>query len=61
MNMGINTVTEKEICRFSGDFCEEHLYLYEIVEPSLRIAYCHCCLMGKLIKEIKLLRVTGQG
>lgn len=48
-----------ELCRFTGEECHEKLYMYEIVQPMLRIAYCHCCLMGDLIRELKVLRITG--
>lgn len=50
---------DSEECRFLNEECSEKMYMYEIIEPLIRIKYCQCCLIGKLVKELKLLRVTG--
>ena len=57
----MNMSDEVELCRFVDDECTEKCYMYEIVDPVLRMAYCHNCLMGRMIRELKLLRVTGLG
>jgi len=57
----LEEVEEEEKCRFVDSECTEKCYMYEIIDPSLRMQYCLNCLIGAVIKELKLLRVTGQG
>jgi len=50
---------EKDKCRFTYGECLEQCYMYEILDPSLRMQYCLNCLLGKVIREIRLLSVRG--
>jgi len=40
-------------CPFVGGECPH--------DTQVSDAYCLCCLLGTLVRETKLLRVTGQG
>jgi len=48
-----------EECRFLKLECDEKCTMIECVDPMLRLKYCQCCLMGKLIRELQLIRATG--
>lgn len=39
--------------------CTEKMYMYELVDSDLHLKWCQNCLMGKLIEELKRLRLTG--
>ena len=50
-------------CPFLDEECKADNEAVECLIPDhIDIAvYCHLCLMAKVLKEVKLLRVTGLG
>ena len=49
----------EEKCRFMDAECDEKMYIDEIASRELHLKWCQNCLMGKLIVELRRLRLTG--
>ena len=48
-----------ERCRFMNTKCTEKMMMLELSDHYLHLKWCQNCLMGKLIEELKRLRLTG--